>query len=1473
MTFLLYFSGDLAFAMNSFGRTYQDPGDIYFCPENGSESYGCGDSVRTGTHSNGKPADSCQAKDEVNFGKGCNATHNMKLPHLTDKNFGLIICDPPQAEDSDDDMEVSVSNIDEDDDETVWGQQSSLSSFRREGSGIFKFKEEKVSAMEEVVNGKLKTIVYELLRIYGVTSSGEDSEIWTDIITSLSWEAASFVKVDPADSKAMDPDGYVKVKCVATGSRNQSQLIKGLVFKKNASHKHMPTMHSNPRLLLIRGAIDQSLSKLSSFDSMKQEENHIESVIEKLAAYRPNVILVEKSTARFVQEFFLAKGMTLILDMKLHRLQRIARCTGSPIISPDDVQNQTLKHCESFHLEKFIEEHAVVGEGGKKPSKTLMFLEGLPTRFGCTIVLKGASNDELKRIKSVVKYSVVMAYHLILETSFLVDQRVMFSSISSLEESPERNPSATVKDIPISHGFGKEQPYNFNFGFKLESDSSFEPYNPAILTGLSSISASVNQVVEDRFPLAPNSGTTKSKVDSRIPVTDSEISSQDVLNLGEMSGSISTDFEISSETNVNHKKDADAQSERCTSTLLDTEGILVMMSIRNASKGTICEQIHYTHIRFYKDLDVPLGKYFRERLFNQSGTCSTCSELPGDHFHYYAYRNKQLTVRVQRIPDAKCLPGEREGKLWMWSRCGKCYVINDIPKSTNRVPVSAAARDLSFGKFLELTFSQYSTSSAVGRCGHFLHRDFLHFFGIGKMVAMFSFSKVATYTVVRPPQMLIFKKSIKREKLIDEIEKVHTKGMLLFREIENHLQKMAPALKGLSLRLRDSVKEFADVEKLLSNEKSECEEKIQRLFDDSPYQSVQKFLKLNLFQWELLLESCIWEKRLHDLLSIDPATIGTKTIKQTLQSNLEGCKDMQLDESFSMKLSSPDDEISVTEIPIEGNGSSDGELAQLCDQQVDGNLAEESSNETEKPDKLSSEMVLDTVILSDTETSCLASSCSKNLGKEQSALCGDLSVDRDILIAPENVASSSNSLHTFESRDAFESSNQWIWTPFSDLRQEFVNDLQAGHLPIFEPNFSSTPELLPTGYQLITEEGQKLHIPLDKDIMLTYHEGELSSIIACALALLKDHQIPLDHVDEDNRKHKFPKNDSFQNLGHMGSFTSSSWSSTSSLRSDGSHSTSFSFDESRLSSFNGLDLLDSLLSLEALHPEIPLGATKFGGKNKYSVVCKYAGRFRDLRNRCIPSEDDYISSLSRCTNWNAKGGKSKAVFTKTLDERFIVKEIQRIELESFIKFAPDYFKYMTESFELRNPTCLAKIFGIYQVTIKQKGGKEVKHDLLVMENLTFGRNISKQYDLKGALHDRFNSASDDSGEVFLDQNFVNDMGSSPFYVSRTEKHRLERALWNDTVFLNSIQVMDYSLLVGIDAEKKELVCGIIDYLRQYTWDKQLETWVKSSLVVPKNVMPTIISPVDYKRRFRKFMSTYFLWIPDEWCSEEYSNQR
>lgn len=86
------------------------------------------------------------------------------------------------------------------------------------------------------------------------------------------------------------------------------------------------------------------------------------------------------------------------------------------------------------------------------------------------------------------------------------------------------------------------------------------------------------------------------------------------------------------------------------------------------------------------------------------------------------------------------------------------------------------------------------------------------------------------------------------------------------------------------------------------------------------------------------------------------------------------------------------------------------------------------------------------------------------------------------------------------------------------------------------------------------------------------------------------------------------------------------------------------------------------------------------------------------------------------------------------------------------------------------------------------------------------------------------------------------------------------------MLLQSIDVMDYSLLVGVDEERNELVLGIIDFMRKYTWDKHLETWVKTSGLLggPKNASPTVISPQQYKKRFRKAMTAYFLMVPDQW---------
>lgn len=1540
------------------------------------------------------------------------------------------IWDPPEAENKNDDVENGMGpDVEEyaNADSSEWGDPRS---------------KEIELAREKVKNEKFKDLVSQLLSKLGVECD-EKEENWVDIVTDLAWQAARFVEPGVTEGKAMDPFGYVKIKCVAAGARKESRLIKGLVFKKHAAHKHMITKYTNPRLLLIQGMLGPSSSSsgLSSLSSMQTENS--DELMQNLQACQPNVILVEKSASRAVMEKILEMGVTLVLDMKLNRLERVARCTNSPILSSDMPFNQELRHCEALYFEKFVEEHAIVGEGGKKPSKTLMFVEGSPTRLGCTILLKGSHAEELKQIKCVVQCAVVMAYHFLLETSYLLDQKSMFSTIafgkasdvlstneysnslvykkSSVRRSEEPNVGKSSADgvqVLISNGDDQESSYVQKFtapdnlvskglqeeeschvmeftakDAEIASRNGFHdkvPHHMQVVAecppSLSVASLSFSHALEKVSIVSPatyehmstyidlNGREPEAQTAVSIPVSPTEEAAESCdiegKNKGKEDKSLYNDPQhISTSTGADGEAKglADDGEESIgakdeISNVLDSESILVLMSSRNALNGTICEQSHFTHIKFYRNFDVPLGKFLRDNLFNQALKCETCSQLPEAHFYYYAHHSKQLTIRVKRLGD-KHLPREPEGKLWMWSRCSKCEPDKD--KATKRVLISDAARCLSFGKFLELSFSSHSSFNRLASCGHCFQKDFLYFFGLGSMVAMFQFSRVAIYTVSVPAQKLAFNTSIDREWLQPEIRTVYTTGLLLFNELEKYLQKMETRFSGWNLVLNGSLKGFADIVDMLKLERSEFEENFKNKSEDS-HDSVYKLLSLNRLRWEILLEACVWDRRLQSLLSssstlpqstvtginkvaqrqmslkedgcpgvaaegskIDAETVEKQMFLEEYRSGREGevtqkiADNAMLEQVDSQKEHSDRAVEAIAEVVERQTGSNykgagefsvqraedghhdviieDKEVISLDDArtaekfndievQVEmvadaENLSvEESANDgvhvghgeqdlislpivEENTQSPSSRDLVSSVSLS--QESCGSTIFPSHLHhdrestqQENISLSGTLSEDRSIsIISDEENSSCSADGEVSESLTSplLKLDSPW-WNPFGQTRDECMEDLlegrpsRFGHLPKFE--LLHSPEFLPMVSQVIVEEGSRLHMPLQGgDFIVSDFDGEISSSVACALSLIEVSA----NLASDN-----DENTSLKRAA------SEPWPLSSFHDPDFIHSSSsMTFTESH---FSGLKRMDSLISYGPSYSEVTLGIEKNPMKGKYSVAIMCPNEFRSLRDRCCPSELDYIASLSRCKIWDAKGGKSKSFFAKTLDDRLIVKEIKRTEFESFMKFSSAYFDHMKGSVASGNQTCLAKILGIYQVTIRNpKSGKETKHDLMVQENLSFGRNITRQYDLKGALHARFTATADGAGDVLLDQNFVNDMNSSPLYVGQKAKRLLQRAVWNDTTFLKNIGVMDYSLLVGVDRQRRELVCGIIDYLRQYTWDKQFETWVKSSLVVPKNVSPTIISPQEYKKRFRKFVDTRFLTVPEYWCSHRSSN--
>ncbi|KAI5279728.1 1-phosphatidylinositol-3-phosphate 5-kinase, partial [Ascosphaera acerosa] len=213
----------------------------------------------------------------------------------------------------------------------------------------------------------------------------------------------------------------------------------------------------------------------------------------------------------------------------------------------------------------------------------------------------------------------------------------------------------------------------------------------------------------------------------------------------------------------------------------------------------------------------------------------------------------------------------------------------------------------------------------------------------------------------------------------------------------------------------------------------------------------------------------------------------------------------------------------------------------------------------------------------------------------------------------------------------------------------------------------------------------------------------------------------------------------------------------------------------------------------------------------------------------------------------------------TADQRFILKSLSPLESQAFLKFAPGYFSIMSEVLFHELPSAIAKMFGFYQVIIKNPA-TDVDFDcyLLLMENLFYDRLPTRIFDLKGSMRNRKVESTGKRDEVLLDENMVEFIFENPLFTRSHSKKLLNQSVWNDTLFLVRQNVMDYSLMLAIDGPKSEVVVGIIDCIRTYTWDKKVESWIKGG---GKN-RPTIMGPREYKNRFRQAMARYVLHAPE-----------
>ncbi|XP_011075701.1 putative 1-phosphatidylinositol-3-phosphate 5-kinase FAB1C isoform X1 [Sesamum indicum] len=1402
---------------------------------------------------------------------------------------------PPPPDDVNDEVENNLFTYDDEDDEI--GDSGRMFFPPASIDSIFLAKEKQhldnKDPWRAVIQGHFRALVSQLLQGQGIRGTKDNcAGDWLDIVAAIAWQAAKFIKPDTSKGGSMDPCEYLKVKCVASGSPSQSKLIKGVVCTKNVKHKRMVSQYKNARLLLLGGALEyQSIpNQLASFETLLQQENdYLKTIVSKIEAHRPNVLLVEKTVSSFALEHLLAKEISLVLNVKRPLLERIARCSGASITpSTDHISTARLGHCELFHLEKVSEDHEPLNQFNKKPSKTLMFLEGCPRRLGCTVVLRGSHREELKKVKHVVQYAVFAAYHLSLETSFLADEGATLPKVAAKSSRfvPEKmTPGSTDRTLEL----GLQE------SVSELGDTSYDE---------------VSMPDEFRFRKALSEACDKNlaselSLHDLMPASPRIISHTLTESLGQEEGQSGQVVEVANPVKV---VDAEGSSEYFSAN--DShQSILVSFSSHCMVNGTVCERSRLLRVKFYGPSDKPLGRFLRDDLFDQSYLCRSCKESAEAHVICYTHQHANLTINVRRLPSVK-LPGEQDGKIWMWHRCLRCTHIGGVPPATRRVVMSDAAWGLSFGKFLELSFSNHATGNRVASCGHSLQRDCLRFYGFGSMVAFFRYSPINILSVHLPPSVLEFGGPGEQSWIRKEAYELLSKARALYAEISRVLEEVKS-------KSSSSIDEFSDASELhnhvlelnsmLSGERSHYEDMLQLADKEIPEQdqAAVDILEINRLRHSLLIRSHVWEQRLYLLDSLLKKSSSSEAPDGV--PSLTGLKDCDTDlRDCSLDLSHEDnmsEHPTLEEFPDEVVPSNnEGPNYSRLGPHLQETYALPTSPHKEGEDMCQDDEIAVNIpslerhpsaasILSDKIDSAWSGAdqppteahlpASLNLDVSESFSFRQINQKDNPsfrrLMGPTRVYSfdsaqrlqerikkglppSSLYLSALRSFHASGDYRHMVRDPVTNVQRTYsqVSPREAEKLSLpssAPPSFISSVSILPEGARLMVQQNSQ------NDIVLTVYDNEPTSIISYALSS-KEYE---DWVA--GRPNGLEGRSNIRLLNKVNSLASdlSTWQSFGSLDLDHTNHASYSSEDASAT-------VGSVFADHSSSPHLRISfedeSSNAAGKVKFSVTCYFVKEFDALRRRCCPSEVDFLRSLSRCKRWSAQGGKSNVYFAKSFDDRFIIKQVTKTELDSFEEFAPQYFKYLTDALSSGSPTCLAKVLGIYQVTVKHmKGGKEVKMELMVMENLFYGKNISRVYDLKGSERSRYNSDTTGANKVLLDMNLLETLTTNPIFLGSKAKRSLERAVWNDTSFLASVDVMD-SLLVGVDEERKELVLGIIDFMRQYTWDKHLETWVKASGILggPKNASPTIISPKQYKKRFRKAMTTYFLTVPDQWSS-------
>ncbi|XP_044287721.1 1-phosphatidylinositol 3-phosphate 5-kinase isoform X3 [Varanus komodoensis] len=871
-------------------------------------------------------------------------------------------------------------------------------------------------------------------------------------------------------------------------------------------------------------------------------------------------------------------------------------------------------------------------------------------------------------------------------------------------------------------------------------------------------------------------------------------------------------------------------------------------SAQSSNAPSACVSPWMVIMEFYGKNDLTLGVFLERYCFRPSYQCpSMFCETPMVH-HIRRFVHGQGCVQIILKELDSPVPGYQHTIL-TYSWCRICKQVTPV------VPLSSDSWSMSFAKYLELRFygHQYTRRANAEPCGHSIHHDYHQYFSYNQMVASFSYSPIRLLEVCVPHPKIYIKRQVPLK-------------VAMLQDLKDFSQKVSQVYIAVDERLTSLKTDTFSKTR---------EEKMEDIFAQKEMEEVEFRNWIDKIQARMLSSSLDTPQQLH---SIAESLIAKKqSLCEMLQAWNSRLQDLFQQEKGRKRPSVPPSPGRLRQGEESKISSMDASPRNISPALQNGEKAEDRFLTTLSSQSSTSSSLLQLPtppeVVSDQLTG--GASFASALSEADTAGNSEDVFDGHLLGSTDSQVKEKSTMKAILANFLPGNSYNPIPSPFEPDKHYLMYEHERVPIAVCEKEPSSIIAfaLSCKEYRSALEELSKVSLKSNVEEGLQNNSLNESRAKNSSPVRLPDTNVGQSNQAAETEQPKKPYGvlSFFRGTGGRSPDLSSQKKET--LR--GADSAYYQVGQTgkEAAENQGAETQDEADGGDAQKKQLgnPHVELQFSDANaKFYCRIYYAGEFHKMREVILgSSEEDFIYSLSHSLPWQARGGKSGAAFYVTEDDRFILKQMPRLEVQSFLDFAPHYFTYITNAVQQKKPTALAKILGVYRIGYKNsQNNTEKKLDLLVMENLFYGRKMTQVFDLKGSLRNRnvkMDTGKESCDVVLLDENLLKLVRDNPLYIRSHSKAVLKASIHSDSYFLSSHLIIDYSLLVGRDDTTDELVVGIIDYIRTFTWDKRLEMVVKSTGILGgQGKMPTVVSPELYRTRFCEAMDKYFLMVPDHW---------